>query len=62
LEISLGLVLADASYWSGNECDNLVNYSLGECVMHTLAHTLVSSLLMVAWRVWRFAIAEKATM
>jgi len=36
--------LANASYWSGDECDNLVNYRLGGCVMRKLAHTLVSSL------------------
>ena len=40
----MGLVLADTSYWSGDEFDNLVDHRLGGCVMRRLVPTLVNSL------------------
>lgn len=38
LEASLGLVLEDVSYQSGDKCGNWADYVLGGCIVHTVGN------------------------
>jgi len=40
--------VADDSYWSGDICDNHADCNFGGPVTHTMVHTLVSSLCIIA--------------
>jgi len=44
MEISLGIVVANDSYWPGNQSDNHADCNFGGPVTHTMVHTVVSSL------------------
>jgi hypothetical protein len=45
MEVSLGDVVADVSYYSGNSCDSRGNYSRGDgLVNYTMVYVLVNSL------------------
>jgi hypothetical protein len=48
MEISLGIVVADDSYWPGGISASHADCNFGGPVTHTMVHTVVSSLSIIA--------------